>query len=169
MNDEIEHLIDYWHFRATRMQTVFYEASRIYNRRHYWLGGPAVTLNVLVGTAIFASLSQRPELSIQVAVGFLSVSAALLTGIQTFLNYSDLAEKHKRAGAQMAHLRHSMEILKHMPPATELELRQELSDFESMWDKLRQESPHLPFVLWARVEKDLTFESYVENFKKIKQ
>ena len=85
-------LVEYWLYRSTRMQEAYYTASRDFDRRHLWLGIPAIVFSATVGTTVFASLSKNTDLLIQVCAGALSISAAILTTLQTFLKYSELSE-----------------------------------------------------------------------------
>jgi hypothetical protein len=53
--------------------------------------------------------------------------AALLTGVQTFLNYPDRAEKHKTAGAKYSDLRRKIEIFR-IKPANQSGTSGEMND-----------------------------------------
>jgi hypothetical protein len=63
-------------------------------------GIPAVVLSTVVSTSVFASLLKQPDPWLQITLGFASVAAALLASLQTFLSYSERAEKHRIAGAK---------------------------------------------------------------------
>lgn len=152
-------LIEQWKFRVHRVQLAHYESARRFERMHLWLGLPAIALSTIVGTAVFASLSKTADFSIQIAVGLLSVAAAVLTGLQTFLKYSELSEKHRLAGARFASLKHRIELLEILPPSTEDELRQTLVSIEESWAKFREESPTLPTRVWREIESKVKFEA----------
>jgi len=157
-------LIQYWLYRASRMQEAHYTAARGFETRHFWLGLAAVTLAAVVGTAVFASLAKKEtEPMITVAVGMLSVLSAVLSGLQTFLNQSENAEKHRTAGAKFAHLRHSIELVQVLPPPTENDLRIQLQQLEEAWSKVRTESPNLPKRVWKSIERSLTFEAFISR------
>ena len=153
-------LIEQWRFRNHRVQLAHYESARRFERLHLWLGLPAVALSTLVGTTVFATLSKAPDIAVQILVGLLSVAAAVLIGLQTFLKYSELAEKHRMAGAKFANLKHRMELLATLPPETEGELREALASIEDTWSKLREESPTLPTRVWRHIEKSVLIEEY---------
>jgi hypothetical protein len=152
-------LIEQWTLRVHRVQMAHYESARLFERLHLWLGLPAIALSTLVGTAVFASLSRAAELSLQIVIGLLSVAAAVLTGLQTFLKYSELAERHRLAGARFANLKHRLELLVMSPPATADDLRQSLGSIEESWAKCREESPTLPARIWRRIEGAAAFDS----------
>ena len=152
-------LLRHWRFRAHRVQRGHYVAGRRYEHLHLWLGVPAVILGAIVGTAVFSSLAQS-EISVPVtiAVGFLSVASAALAALQTFLKYSELAEKHKLAGARFADLKHKIELVAVFRSNDVAAMADELSRIEEQWSTIREESPNIPSKIWDSVERDLTFE-----------
>ena len=81
--------------------------------------------------------------------------AAVLTGLQTFLRYAELAEKHRLAGARFANLKHRIELLMTLP--AEADMHSQLVVLEETWAKLREESPSLSSGVWRRIEKQVKF------------
>lgn len=150
-------LFEQWRFRNHRVQLAHYECARRFERLHLWLGLPAIALSTLVGTAVFSSLEKTTDFRVQIVVGLLSVTAAVLTGLQTFLRYAELAERHRIAGARFANLKHRMELLSTLPPATEADMRVALASIEESWAKLREESPTLPTRVWKQIERTVEF------------
>lgn len=105
-------LLRHWRFRVHRVQTGHYEAGRRYDRLHLLLGVPAIAVSALVGTAVFSSLAtEKSGVVVTILVGLLSVTSAVLTSLQTFLKYSEVAERHKLAGARFADLKHRIELI----------------------------------------------------------
>ena len=156
-----QRLVEYWLYRAARMQEAHYTAARALGQRHVWLGICAVALGAIVGGTVFASLSKESSLELKIATGLLSILATVLTALQTFLKDQESSEKHKTAGARLAHLKHMIELVQVLPPATDDELRIALSAIEDEWSKGRLDSPNLPPRLWHRVEATLTFEHFL--------
>ena len=157
-------LISHWRFRVHRMQLAHYETARKFDARHLWLGLPAIAFSTIVGTTVFASLSKNTDVGLQILAGLLSVSAAVLTALQTFLKYSELSEKHRAAGAKFANLKHRIELLSSMPPAAPDELKQQLTMIEDRWSKVREESPTIPTRIWEKIEKSLTFDEHQRRY-----
>ena len=151
----VSELIEQWRFRNHRVQLAHYECARRFERFHLWLGLPAVALSTFVGTAVFSSLEKSADIRLQIGVGLLSVVAAVLTGLQTFLRYAELAEKHRLAGARFANLKHRIELLMTLP--AEADMRSQLVAIEEAWAKLREESPSLSSGVWRRIEKRVQF------------
>ena len=151
----ISKLIQLWQFRNHRVQLAHYECARRFERFHLWLGLPAVALSTFVGTAVFSTLEKSADIKFQIGVGLLSVTAAVLTVLQTFLRYGELAEKHRLAGARFANLKHRIELLMTLP--AEADIRSQLATIEETWAKVREESPSLSASVWERIEKQVKF------------
>src|SRR5512144_2238777 len=104
-------VLDEWYERASVTQRAHYLSADYFGRRKYWLGIPAVVLSTIVGTSVFATLQKQPEPWLQISVGLASVVAAVLASLQTFLGYSERAEKHRVAVAKFGALGRELEAL----------------------------------------------------------
>jgi hypothetical protein len=105
-------VLDDWYQRVAATQRAHYISADYYGRKKYWLGIPAVVLSTIVGTSVFAMIAKQPGPYVQIAVGLASVGAALLTSLQTFLGYSERAEKHRVSGAKYGALGRELEVLR---------------------------------------------------------
>lgn len=165
---EKSEFLRHWKFRVHRVQIAHYETGRYYERLHFWIGTPAIILSTVVGTAVFASLSEQIDsgnlLWTKLLFGFLSVFSTVLISLQTFLNYSDKAEKHKSSGAKHAHLKHKIELLALIPPKDDNELKEKLEEIEDEWDAIRKESLNFPIRIWKKIEKNMTLENDRKNY-----
>ena len=134
-------VLDEWYLRVCVTQRAHYLSADHFSKKKYWLGIPAVVLATLVGTSVFATLSKQPEPWVQIALGLASVAAALLTSLQTFLGYSERAEKHRLAGAKYGALGRELEELlanaESLAPEQTKRVRERL-------DVLAMESPNNP-------------------------
>lgn len=149
-------LVYAWIRRARESQTAHYETANILSARERWLGVPVMLITTIIGTSVFASLSAQaisPEAKI--AVGMLSVVAAVLSGLQTFFKYSERSEKHRSAAARFGAVRRKLEIIyaedsgyqkKHCVAT----LREEL-------DRLAEESPHVPVSIFKKIQKNIRY------------
>lgn len=150
-----------WHRRVRENQYVHYETAAHFSRLSYRLGIPAVILSAIVGTAIFASLAKdanqvaggdsRPIWTI--LVGLISVVAAALTSLQTFLRYPERAANHRRSGAAFGAIRRELEHLLVFVPDSESELNLKLEKIRRKMDQLALESPEVPSALKARFDR----------------
>src|SRR4051812_10822647 len=83
-------LVD-WRHRARDAQYAHHLAADRFERLNYRLGIPAVVFSTVVGTAVFATLQKEVDLRIKISVGLISVAAAILTALQTFMRFSERA------------------------------------------------------------------------------
>jgi hypothetical protein len=102
-------LLKAWLKRARENQFAHYAAARRLEKRHSRIGIPAAVLSAIVGTSVFASLEANVQPWMKIAVGLLSVTAAILTSLQTFWRFSERAERHRKAAAEYASIRREME------------------------------------------------------------
>lgn len=148
-----------WYKGMRVLEMAHHTTAADFGRRHRLLGTPVAIVSTIVGTAVFATLSTSPHPAVQIGVGLLSVSAGVLASLQTFLNYPELAEKHKSSAVKYAGLRREIEQVSSMggPPAGELQ--QFLTSFRTRWDALDEESPSVPVMIYrktlASVEAEL--------------
>src|SRR6476660_8437127 len=132
------------------------------DRLHLLLGVPAIAVSALVGTAVFGSLAaEKQNIVITIVVGLFSVAAAVLASLQTFLKYSELAERHKLARARFGDLKHKIELIAVFEPSDADALRSQLAEVEEEWKRVREESPNIPARIWNRIEKAMTLEKDV--------
>jgi hypothetical protein len=140
-----EQVLDDWYQRVAVTQRAHYLSAEHFGARKYWLGVPAVILSTLVGTSVFATVQKQPELWLQIAVGLASVLAALLTSLQTFLGYSERAERHRIAGAKYGSLGRELEQLRASGSTLSPEA---ISEVRKRLDDLAVESPNNPLPIY---------------------
>jgi hypothetical protein len=139
-----------WLKRARESQFSHYAAAARLERRHYWIGFPAVILSAAVGTSVFASLETQVDLRIKIAVGMLSVVAAILTGLQTFWRFSERAEKHRQTAANYAGLRRNIEEYIASPGNLKFEI---LDALRKRDDEIALQAPGIEPKDWATAKK----------------
>jgi hypothetical protein len=147
MNTQKEVLND-WYSRVVTTQRAHYLSADHYGHKKFLLGVPAVILSTVVGTTVFATLQKQPETWLQITVGLASVVAALLTSLQTFLGYSERAEKHRIAGAKYGALGRHLEMLR----ASDNHNDQIIADLRKQLDDLAIESPNNPLFIYKKAE-----------------
>jgi hypothetical protein len=121
-------------------QVGHFQAAAEYNRRHYWIGIPAICFSIATSGSAFAALASSKETWILVLVGLFSLLNSILAGLQTFLNYPEVSAKHQGAGNRYGKLRKRVEEL----IATEKEdrgLEVAMKAIREEWDRLNDESP----------------------------
>jgi len=124
-----------------------YKAGKLAARKHLFLGIPVVIATAIVGTSIFATLSENPETWLKTIAGIISLAATILAALQTFFKFSELSEKHKLAGANYGTLRREIDLFLLRYGDKGPELREEaltkLTAIAETIGQLAKESPDL--------------------------
>jgi hypothetical protein len=98
--DALLGLLASWCTKAKDYRSAHENARTRLRRWHYLLGVPAIVLSSAVAMTVFATLQRPVSIVVAVAVGVISVGAAILAAGQTFLRCSDRAEAHRQAVAE---------------------------------------------------------------------
>lgn len=151
LSDEILLLLTDWFRRARESQQIHYECSNYFERLHLMLGIPTVVLSTLAGTAVFASLTKELGAHEKIVVGLVSLLAASLASLQTFLNHSKRADKHRATAAGYAAVRRQLEEIKTIPPTAD-EVPAALEKLRKSMDALAAASPEVPARIKWRVD-----------------
>jgi hypothetical protein len=146
-------LLEKWLKRLRESQFAHYEAAKSLSQSNYTLGIPAVILSTLVGTSIFASLGETPTSSVQIAVGIISVLAATLSAVQTFLGLSERASKHRAVAARYGSTRRRIEQM--LALSAESITPEEINALRLEIDGIAEEAPNVSDKVWSRIEKKL--------------
>jgi hypothetical protein len=146
-----EALLKDWRQRSAAASEAHYKLASGLRRKNLWLGVPVVIFSSCVGTSLFASLAD-PEAGIppafKITIGSISVAAAILAALQTFLRFGERAEKHVVAADWYAAVRRDMDQLlalsakdRGTPKACFDRIRKQMS-------KVGQHSPEIGDRLW---------------------
>jgi hypothetical protein len=137
-----DELIKRWHRTVRRCQVEHEISSRRYEKLNWKLGVPVVILSAIVGASIFGTLQKSGFEWVQVTAGFMSVTAVVLSSLQTFLGFGERASSHKTAADRFGEL--AKEIQQAMVCGiAEPELPQFLQSVRSRWDGIAREAPTL--------------------------
>lgn len=148
MRAEPKDLLVDWHLRIRKAQLGHIKTAVYYDRVNLWLGIPVVVLTTLVGTTVFATLQKEASTSTRIAAGVASVLAAIMAGLQTFLRYSERADRHRVSGGKYGMLRREIEQrLAFSPPASD-DLVAYINSLRERWDKLAEDCPTAPNRIW---------------------
>lgn len=158
MNENQKTLISDWRKAIRTAQIAHYECATSAEMRNSVLGILVVIISTVVGTSVFASLAENPEIWIKILIGVMSVLAAILSSIQTFLKYAEQAEFHRISAVKFSALQKEIEQKAAFPPSDENETDKWISSFREKWDTLTQESPTARKKIWdsvrARIKKE---------------
>jgi hypothetical protein len=103
-------LLEGWRFRVTRAQFGHQLAADKTRRWHFVLGVPIVILTTIVGTSAFAAIGDSPSTFWKILAGTVSLLAAVLASVQTFLGYGERSERHRIAATRYANTRRSIDL-----------------------------------------------------------
>lgn len=148
-----EELLEEWLSKLRRLHRGHWATARVLNRRGLVLGLWATGLSAMAGTTLFASWDSGSE-AWRLVAGILSMAAAILVALQTFLNYPDRAHKHRAAGSQYGTLRRSTEINEIFPPDSSEDMKKLLVDLNTAWSETDATSPAVPQRQYDRASPD---------------
>lgn len=143
-----------WKKRAAAAQHCHYFLSTRLHRRNLWLGIPVVILSTVVGTSLFATLADPKAdipVPIRITVGLVSVLAAVLAAIQTFLRFAERSERHAQAGDWFSAIRREIEELEAIPPERRGNPRTVLAGLRRDVNKAGQTYPQIGESVWHRI------------------
>lgn len=148
-----------WLERARTNQLQHYKAAEHYSFLNNVLGIPAVVISGIVGTTVFATLQKQVGLRVQLLVGGISVLAAVLAALQTFLRYPEKAEKHRSVAASYAGLRKQIEAIGYLPADSRGTIKEFIDSLRAQFEALAQSAPSPPKHVWTaiRAEKGNAF------------
>jgi hypothetical protein len=112
------------------------------------LGVPVVFFATIAGTATFGTLqAEAANHFLLLLIGFVSISAAVLAGLQTFFGYAEMAEKHKTAAGKYGRLRRKFEQELVLAPSKAADI---LKSLRPEWDKLDENSPNISEAVYQK-------------------
>jgi hypothetical protein len=163
-DDSIEDLYDSWYRRVAAAEHGHRVMADRMRQRHLLLGIPVVILTTLVGTSAFASISKAKGDSITflgvdpdvvlILVGTISVLAAVLSSLQTFLRYATRAEGHRIAALRYETLRRDMATTLALPREARGAPDRSLDSVRNRMDRYAKESPTIGERTWERLASD---------------
>jgi hypothetical protein len=165
MNPEHELLLTDWFRRARESQRTHYECGTRFSRFNYFLGIPTIVLSTAVGTAVFASVQKEAvSTEIKIVIGLVSILAAVLASLQTFLGFAQRADRHRIAGAGYGAVRRSLEVLKSFPPTDPAELKRIVGEIQKQMNSLAESAPEVPAALKMKIDRELKSRAHKRIF-----
>ena len=156
MDTSSRELLEIWYRRLRESQFCHYESAKALERMNCWLGIPSVILSTVIGTSIFATLNESVNIRVQILLGLVSVVAAVLTGLQTFLRFSERSEKHRAVAARYGALRREIEEITLGEDRIPREL---IAPLRESMDRLAEEAPNVSEGVWKKTKRILAKNS----------
>lgn len=149
-----QELITRWHKRLREIQFSQYDAAKRFRKKTYWLGIPILIINIVVGSALFASFKTDLGVDGKLLAGLTSLATALLVGFQTFLKFNERSEKHNTTAIAAASLRRKTEQLI-AKTSTHIITDAEITKIREEYDRLTHSAPRVPDDIWNKSQKFL--------------
>ena len=149
-------LLTDWIARITAAQHAHYYLMTQLRRRNLMLGIPVIVLTAAVGTALFSSIANGDSAApvwAKITAGVVSALAGVLAAIQTFMKFSERAEKHAVAADWMAAIRRDMEVVVATPEATRGDPTAVLAKLRKEINRIAQSAPAIGEPVWHRFAK----------------
>lgn len=141
-----------WKRRSGMTSFAHHRVQAIYHSRHITLGVLLMIATTVTGSSSFIELGEsQPVLNIFIIL--FTISAGVLAGIQTFLDYKTLGEQHKSAASGWEDLRWYIETIIAQTPDDEDIPNDELSKVQDMASRLRKQSPTIHNKYWDNARK----------------
>jgi hypothetical protein len=151
-DDSAEALLKDWRQRTAAASEAHYKLASGLRRKNLWLGVPVVMFSTIVGTSLFATLADDPNAVIhpafKIAIGLISVAAAILAALQTFLRFGERAEKHVVAADWYAAVRRDIDQLLALSPKERGTPKSCFDRLRKQMSKVGQHSPEIGDRLW---------------------
>ena len=147
---ELDKLLRRWRTQVGKREQGHLAQTRIFSRRHYIFGAPAVILAAITTAGIFATFQSCPEEDcaaeewIRIATGVISMFSGGLTAFTAFMNYSDVAGDHKKAADEYGRLYRSLDSTLLTPGPLRGDPQSSLQDIRNQYDDIVRKAPTLP-------------------------
>jgi len=146
-------LLHDWCRRADASAETHYAMANRLSSSNIVLGVPVVVLTTFVGTSVFATLQENVATGLRIVVGVVSVLAAVLASLQTFLRFGERAEKHRVAAEKWAAIRREITEMLALHPtylASRGDPKDYLDKLRTRMDEVSTQSPEMPDRRWGR-------------------
>jgi hypothetical protein len=155
----VERVLDDWRIRAWAAQVAHYRVASHLRAYNVWLGLPVVVFTTAVGTSLFATMNQA-DLSdaLRIVVGSVAVVAAILAGIQTFLNFAQRADQHVLAADWYASIRRKIEQELATPKQGRRDPKKFLDEVRKDMNTVGSQFPEIGERAWNQVAKGFGLE-----------
>jgi hypothetical protein len=146
-----EALLKDWRQRTAAASEAHYKLASGLRRKNLMLGVPVVIFSSVIGTSLFATLA-NPEAviptALKIAIGSISIAAAILAALQTFLRFGERAEKHVVAADWYAAVRRDIDQLLALSTEERGRPKECFDRIRKEMSKIGQQSPEIGNRLW---------------------
>jgi hypothetical protein len=159
--ESLDQLLSGWLIHSHKARDRHDLASRTYARGQYALGIPALMVSTIVGTSLFSALASKEVPGLW--VGLLSIAAAVLTAVQTFMDFGGRSDKHRIAAVKYKASIRAIEYLLMRLSKSDTVTDEELLDLRTQLDNLEESAPVVMPKIYDAVEKRYQDVKYVRD------
>jgi hypothetical protein len=144
--EDIKALAERYRLVVQQSNQGHYVAAERAETRGRALGMASVAVGAVVGTSIFVTIQSSPSVGWRTIAGLLVTGTAVLSALQTFLDYAKRAAGYRTAGATYGRLRREFDgsLLKIITSKDRVQLREDLSVLRGLIDESGEQSPLIP-------------------------
>lgn len=135
-------VIEQWRNGFHLNQDCHYSAAAKAERVGRMIGVAVVLLSTAVGASIFRSLAALQGDTATIVTGMLSLVAAALAAVQTFMDFPGTAEKHRLAAVAYGDLRREMDRL--LASDSEADVDSRMASVQQRWQEVDTIAPSIP-------------------------
>lgn len=159
--ESVEQLLAGWLVHSHKARDRHDLASRIYAKGQYALGIPALIVSTVVGTSVFSALASEEVPALW--VGLLSITAAVLTAVQTFMDFGGRSDKHRIAAVKYKAAIRGLEYLQVRLTKKDSVSDEEISTIRTQLDSLEEAAPVVMPRIYDRIEQRYQDVKYVRE------
>jgi hypothetical protein len=152
--DSTEELLRGWLRHSHKGRQRHDRAARQLDRARVWLGSVATAFAVVVSTSVFAALEQNSSGTWKVVLPIISVLSAILSGLSTFLNLAERADKHRSAEVRYKAMIRELERRLSDGTGNSAITPPVLDEIQKRLDELEESAPIVPEQIFLLVDKD---------------
>ena len=143
---------DEWR-KGARIRSIAHQrAGDFYGSWAKTLGVLVATFSAIVGASIFTSLLTSKDQPILIVVGLISLSAAVISGTNSFLNLPQLAAKHTEVGLAFGEVRRRIDVIDCLE-CDDATTEKNLTEIETAYNKALKDAPTFPARFYDKAEK----------------
>ena len=152
--ESIEELLRGWLLHSHKGRQRHDRAARRLDRARIWLGAIATVFAVVVSTSIFTALEKESSGNLKAVVVTISILSAILSGLSTFLNLAERADKHRSAGVQYKAMIRELERRLSEGTGNSNIAPSVLDEIQKRLNELEESAPIVPEQIFILVDKD---------------
>ena len=162
-HEQQEKILKRWSEIGSSYRFMHDRAYLHFEKQNFRFALPVIILSTITGTANFAQGSFPPDWSAYVPlfIGFLNLSAGLITTIAQFLRVSELLEGHRAASISYSKFSRNISVELSLPPDERSSGGREfIAARRTELDRLIEQSPNIPMHIvkeFGRLFEDSTF------------